>query len=527
MHPHPPADPLQIAVDYLQAGRLPEAESSCRQILAQQPNHAGALRILSLAVENQGQFDEALSVAQRAADLYPQSPENWHRLAEVCVAQRNYSQAAQHWARVAALVPNHPHPHAAWGWVVHELGHFAEAEEHYLASLRCDPNYLLAHLHLADLYSERGEMDRAEQSIRTVLGLSPANPRALARLATNLGSKISSSDQEKIENCLANLNLSLEARSNLLYPLANLFDSRGDYPRAADCANQANALRMNLNQQKNHLDDPQGHERFVDWTIQNFDRDFFARLAGAGNPSTRPVFVFGMPRSGTSLVEQILASHSAVYGAGELYLARDIFSTLPAAAGCSDDPWQSARRLAARGVASLAQQFLAGLSSYDGGCNPRIVDKMPQNYTYLGLLAAMFPNASFIHCRRDLRDVAVSCWLMKFRAFTWADDQSHLAGRIQQYVRLMDHWRQVLPVKVHEIGYESMVANPETHVRQLIAACGLEWEDRCLNFHRTQRPVRTNSSSQIRQPIFNRSVGRWKHYERELADLFRQLPAQP
>ena len=140
---------------------------------------------------------------------------------------------------------------------------------------------------------------------------------------------------------------------------------------------------------------------------------------------------------------------------------------------------------------------------------------MPDNYMYLGLLAAVFPRATFIHCRRDLRDIAVSCWMTDFRSIRWANDLEHIASRFQQYRRLMDHWQAVLPAPIHDVDYEETVADLEAVARRLIAACGLEWEPACLEFHRNERPVRTASVTQVRQPVYTRSVARWKNYEAE------------
>ena len=148
---------------------------------------------------------------------------------------------------------------------------------------------------------------------------------------------------------------------------------------------------------------------------------------------------------------------------------------------------------------------------------------MPENYLYLGLLASLFPRAKFIHCRRDLRDVAVSCWMTHFQEIRWANDQQHIASRFHQYQRMMEHWRKVLPAPLLEVDYEETVADLEGVARKLVAWCGLAWEPGCLEFHQAKRPVRTASAVQVRQPVFRTSVGRWKHYEHALASLFARL----
>ena len=148
---------------------------------------------------------------------------------------------------------------------------------------------------------------------------------------------------------------------------------------------------------------------------------------------------------------------------------------------------------------------------------------MTDNYLYLGLLAILFPNATFIHCRRDLRNIALSCFITYFRTMSWANDPHHMAHRVRQYLRLMDHWRSALPAPLHEFDYESTVDDLEGVARRLIGACGLDWEPACLEFYRTKRPVNTSSLTQVREPIYKKSVGRWKHYEHELSELFVAL----
>ncbi len=150
---------------------------------------------------------------------------------------------------------------------------------------------------------------------------------------------------------------------------------------------------------------------------------------------------------------------------------------------------------------------------------------MPDNYSHLGLLAALFPHATFIHCQRDVRDVAVSCWLTSFTKLQWTNEPDHIALRIRDYKRLMHHWRKVLPVPILEVSYETVVADVEAEARRLVAGCGLEWEPACLTFYETRRPVRTASILQVRQPIYSRSVGRWRKYAEALAPLFAQLDA--
>ena len=211
-------------------------------------------------------------------------------------------------------------------------------------------------------------------------------------------------------------------------------------------------------------------------------------------------------------------------GAGELRLARRSFEGIPGVLGRSGAPRECVSFLDHAAVNQLAETHLGRLAAIDGGGSARVVDKMPDNYMYIGLLSIMFPRATFVHCRRDLRDIAVSCWMTDFRSIRWSNDQKNIAERFRQYHRVMSHWKEVLPVPVLEVNYEETVSDLEVTARRMIEACGLSWEPACLEFHRTERPIRTASVMQVRQPVYQRSVARWKNYEPALGELFAGLP---
>jgi hypothetical protein len=341
-----------------------------------------------------------------------------------------------------------------------------------------------------------------------------------------LRGKLPDADLAALETRVADPLLTDGPRARLLFGLGHVLDGRGEYGRAAECLQRANGLCTELNRKLKREYTPVEHERFVDKLEAAFGPEFFSRVRDAGVSSRRPIFIFGLPRSGTTLVEQVLASHSRVFGAGELRLARQTFEAIPATTGRTEEPLVCVPGLDGGSIRTLGERYLKGLSSLEGEGQSaeQVVDKMPDNYLYLGLLACLFPRATFIHCRRDLRDISVSCWMTDFRSIRWANDPEHIASRFRQYRRLMKHWQSVLPVPVHDVVYETLIDDFETESHKLLAACGLDWEPDCGRFHETARPVRTASVIQVRQPIYRRSVARWKHYEASLADLFALLP---
>jgi len=355
------------------------------------------------------------------------------------------------------------------------------------------------------------------------LRLQPDYVFAHVRLATLLRGKTRDVDLAALQALLTVPHLAPHSQWQLRFALAQVFDGRGEYARAAACLREANQLALAAAKGWRKYE-PAEHEQFVDALARAFTPKLFRRLGGLGPQTRRPIFVFGLPRSGTTLVEQVLAAHAQVHAAGELRLCVRTFEILPQVLGVGSAAVDCIPELPEAVLRGLAEYYLEELRKLDGGRAARIVDKNLESYLYLGFLALLFPNATFIHCRRDLRDVAVSCWITEFRRIYWANDPVHIATRFQQYRRLMDHWQAVLPAPIHHVDYEEFVADLEGTARRLIATCGLEFEPACLAFHQVKRRVRTASVSQVRQPIYQTSVGRWKNYQSELADLFAALP---
>jgi tetratricopeptide (TPR) repeat protein len=502
-------------------GRLTEARSAYLEAVRLDQKLAKSLAHLGLVLQQEGKLDDALTWLKQALDLEPNNMVFWEHLAELQAEREDFAEAVLCWEHLLSLDPERAPAHNGLGWALQEQGRAAEAREHFQTALRLQPNLAAAQLCLGGLYEEQGQTVEAEQAFRQALCLQPAFALPHAQLATLLRGSLPDADREALEKRLADPLLEDGPRARLLFALAHVMDARGDYARAADCLRQANALALGL--KRKYV--PADHDRFVDNMVASFGADFFQRTAGWGIASRRPIFVFGLPRSGTTLIEQILSSHSHVHGAGELRLGRQTFESMPKTLGRSEPPLVCLAQLDAAGIRQLAEGHLERLEELAGNQSRQVVDKMPDNYLYLGLLAVLFPQAAFIHCRRDFRDIAVSCWMTDFRSIRWANDPEHIASRFRQYRRLMEHWKTHLPVRIHEVVYEQLIDNFETEARGLLGVCGLEWEPACARFHETARPVRTASLTQVRQPLYRKAVARWKQYETSLSDLFSRLPA--
>jgi tetratricopeptide (TPR) repeat protein len=539
--------------------RWDEAADAYAEAIRLQPNMAMAHANLGLVLSRLGKPVAARTHLRRAAELAPEDDTVWQRLAYAHGQAEDWADAVEVCERRALKKPDDADAHSDLGWAYQSDDRPAEAEASYRRALELQPDHLDAWISLGSLKEELGAMAEAEACYREAEVRHPRAPLPLARRAVLSRGRLPDADRDRLRFEMYRP-IGPVVRLNLLFALAHVADARGEYAEAAACLDPANAMARELRKSRNQPYNPDEHTRYVDRLIAAFTPEVMRRLHGLGDDSARPVFVFGLPRSGTTLTEQVLASHSHVFGAGELPLAHEAMDDLRSVVGRTSNPsadpvarsgdrattgaattgeGDSAPEVAedmtaclealdGAGLRMLAQKYQAGvqkiLDRQAPGRQPiRVVDKMPDNYLSLGLIALLFPRATFIHVKRDVRDVAVSCWMTHFRSIRWADDEGDLARRIGDYQRLMAHWQTVLPRPIYEVSYERLVEDFETEARRLVAACGLEWEPACLRFHETARPVRTASVTQVRQPLYRKSVARWKAYEPFLAPLFELL----
>jgi len=305
----------------------------------------------------------------------------------------------------------------------------------------------------------------------------------------------------------------------LHFELGRLLDAAGDYDRAFAYIRQGNKLvRSTFN--------PAGYAGFVDEAIATFNQDFLRRAPRAQHAADHLIFIVGMPRSGTTLIEQILDSHPQVFGCGELQDIGIIANRLPDAQGAEHPYPRGVVFLNEETCTQLAQQYLQRVKALSGGAD-FVTDKMPENFQFLGLIALLFPGAKVIHSLRDPIDTCLSCYFQNFRfqdsALGFSTDLGHLGSYYKQYQRLMAHWRATLDIAMLEVNYEALVADQETVTRQMLEFCGLPWDEQCMKFYDSGRTAATASYNQVRQPMYRKSVQRWKRYERHLEPLIKAL----
>jgi hypothetical protein len=304
-----------------------------------------------------------------------------------------------------------------------------------------------------------------------------------------------------------------------------MLDRQGAYDEAFACFHEANGIRKVLLRQQNKAFDPQLHEARISHTLATFDKAYLQLREGWGIDTEVPVFVLGMPRSGTTLVEQILSSHPQVAGVGELDEIKRLLTALAKSMEVDINVHLPLILNPSR-MRSVASAYLDKITRLGQGA-VRVVDKTLDNSLRLGLIKVLFPRARIIYCRRDPMDACLSCYMQNFRDLPFAWCLRDLGAFYRQFERLMNHWLAVFPNSIHEITYETLVMDPEAEIRKLLAFCGLNWDARCLNFYENPRAVRTASKLQVRNPLSERSVGRWKRYASHLGELMNNIGIQP
>jgi tetratricopeptide (TPR) repeat protein len=413
------------------------------------------------------------------------------------------------------LLKSDPQQFEAWanlGSLYLEAGDSTRAEQAYSKALELEPNAVPVLTNLATLANQVGDRERALNLYHQALEQAPEDAEIWNDLAQIKRFTSDDADIEVMKALLSGEDLAPEKRMFLSFALGKALEDTGEYDEAFGHLLQANQIKR--------ADTPfelAREEQLVDQLIQTLDAQFFVQRMGMGVKSKQPVFIIGMPRSGTTLVEQILASHSEVHGGGELETLGQVI-----ASKVSLFP-DGAEALSGEDFRQFGENYISRLMELAPEAQ-RITDKMPRNFYFIGMISVALPHARIIHCRRSPMDTCFSCFSLHFpygQDFSY--DLTSLGGYYRNYRRLMSHWHRVLPGRILDVEYEALVTDPEMQARRLIEHCGLEWQEACLEFHNSSRQVATASAAQVREPIHNRSVARWRRFGDALHELQSSL----
>lgn len=489
-------------------GRADEALAGFRHALRLDPHMVQALQNLGNLLCDAGDYREALDAYRRALDLEPHRADAHCQLGRTLYELGELADSIASFRRALALQPAHAPAQLGLATALRLQGPVSEAEAACRAILEADPGHVAALSLLGDLCADRGDFGQAQELFQRALAIDGSCAAVLCSVAAHR--RMTSADGawlQSAEQALAKP-LPLAHQIALRYARGKYFDDLGSYPEAFAEYTRANELS------KRHgaTYDRAGLERQVDEIVRTFDRAFLSEAQPGASDSELPVFVLGMPRSGTTLTEQILASHPQAFGAGEVRFwdqAAEVF----ASAG-------SGAQARGRALGDISREYLARIAERAGGAR-RVIDKMPANFLHAGLIHAAFPRARILHMQRHPLDTCLSLYFQNFGdRHPHARDLDGLVHYYGQYVRITRHWRAALPpTALLEVPYEALVANQEHWTRRMLEFLGLPWDPRCLDFHQTERVVITASRWQVRQKINAGSIGRWRNYGPYLAPL--------
>lgn len=488
-------------------GQWEQAEQLYRKILSRYPHHPEALHLLGLLMHQRGNHKAAIDLIGQAISINGRSPAYFVNRGVALLSNGMPDAAIEHFRAALKLSPGLAQAYLNLGNALRSQKKFSEAEFSYQQAIHSVPRLAEAHFNLGFLLQEQGKLDAAAACFRQTTRIQPGRCDAYYHLSRCM--RMSGEGRQIASEILGVLNqggISEKDAVHCHFALGKIYDDLGEYANAFRHYDQANQL-----EQKQAVFNREEHSRLIDWIIETFSADFLAMHREAGSTSDRPIFIVGMPRSGTTLVEQIVSSHSGVFGAGEL----EFWLEQGEQYGPSGIAAPSNQQ-----IASFSEKYLAYLHTLSDSAR-FVTDKMPHNFLYLGLIHLAFPRARIIHCLRNPADTCLSIYCHKFtRLHGYATNLENLAFYYREYSRLIEHWRRVLPDNLFQgIRYEELVADQANTSRRMIEALGLEWEERCLDFHRNARLVSTPSNWQVQQPIYRDSLARWKNYLPFIAPL--------
>lgn len=489
-------------------------------ILAKVPDLAEACNSRGAVFQKMKRYDDALASYDKAITLKPDYANAHHNRGLALKKMCRQAEALASYERAIALNPGHAEAYNNRGVALQEMNRYADALASFDQAIALKPDHAEAHNNRGLNLVSKGDMQEAERMFLKAGALKPDFPDPLFNLATIR--KYQNADNAEVKNILTLLNkpgISPEDQEHLYFSLGKIYDDCSLYDKAFECYRLANQIRNSAASYNS------GEVmRMTDGIIEVFNKDFLSLPFAFASDSQLPLFIVGMPRSGTTLLANILSNHRAIAMAGELSTITDFTSSLPELTGSGLPYPQAVEHVTAAVATRLIDSYEQRLKRDVGSDVPHIIDKNPLNFRNLGYISMLFPKARIIHCTRHPLDTGLSNYFQRFPLpLNYSFDLRNIGHFYGEYARLMDHWRQVLPLKMIEISYEDMIMNTEPMARRALDWLGLEWDERCLAPHTNPCAVGTASQWQVRQPIYSQSLQRWRHYEKHLAPLKEML----
>jgi tetratricopeptide (TPR) repeat protein len=509
---------LARAAEAQHNNQVDEAEKILREVLSKDPDDVTALRLLGNIAADSNRWGAARQLLNRAVELAPDFILAWGDLAVLSLKQERFEEALGHIDHAIGMDENLPFAYVVKGNILAKAQQHEASLETYDKALELSPGHGGALSGKGHVLKTIGRQDESIAAYRECITNHPALGEAYWSLANLKTFQFNDEEVAVMKKLVGEEELADEPKVNMLLSLGKYYENEKQFDRAFEYYQRGNELRRS-----HEFYDPVQTQLIHDRIIKVFTREFFEERQGSGNPDPAPILIVGLPRSGSTLIEQILASHSQVEGTMELPdLARAIKEINRARKDGADYP-EALQALSMDDFSGLGSQYLKSTMRYRSD-TPYFIDKMPNNFPSIGLLHLILPNARVINARRHPLDSCMGCYKQLFyRGQSFTYDQFELGQYYLQYQRMMDHWHEVLPGRVLDLQYEDMVQDQENQTRRLLEYCGLPWEDQCLRFYETERAINTASSEQVRQPIYTGALNFWKNYEDHLGELIELL----
>jgi tetratricopeptide (TPR) repeat protein len=519
---------VTAGAEHWRAGRFEKAESTLISALRKNPENIDAMRFLALVYDDQDKkLLEAEALLRRAISIAPDFHQALGNLGRILVDNGKLQEAIETYEQLLDLQPDNDDAWTGYGRALAQAGRVEDAESAYRKALEIRPEAPGVHMSLAHMLKTLGKQDEALESYRKSIEYNPALGESYWSMANLKVFRFTDREVEAMEQQLERDDLKEESRVNFLFSLGKAYEDRKDFEKAWQHYHQGNQLKR-----ANVIYDSAENESLLKNIRRVFSKELFEAQEGAGHDAPDPIFIVGLPRTGSTLVEQILASHSQVEGTAELpnlgAIANGTGKYRPDGLAYPETIATFVRR----DFESYGREYLKQVARHRVLGTPFFIDKMPNNFIHVGWLKLILPNAKVINTRRHPVDSLLGVYKQLFakgQPFTY--DMIDLAEFYRCYIEIMTHWHECLPGQVLDVHYEDTVTDLEGQVRRILNFCGLEYEEGCLHYYRTARPVKTASSEQVRQPIYTSALGLWKKYgdnlavwQEELKDIIDDLP---
>ena len=515
-------DPIQeqlaTATQLFARGEVEEAEKLCREVLKKKPDDVNGLVLLASIASKMEQKEDAIVLLERAVELKPKFARAWADLAESYSEIEDYGKALDAVQRVIQLQPDLPFGFMIRGSILGKMHDHDGAIKSYGDALKIEPDHMGSNMGLGNVLKTVGRYEESVAAYKKCVEIQPIFAEAYWSLANLKTYTFDETEIKAMEEHVKNDQMPINNKAFFHIALANAKEKQKDYEEAWVNFETGNELRR-----REEVYDSVQTQVTHDQLIEVFNEELIASIKGKGCSSEAPILIVGLPRSGSTLIEQILASHSLVEGTKELpdlsLLARKLTKSRPQGIKYPD----AVKDMSNEELIEYGEDYLTTTKRYRTD-KPHFIDKMPNNFANIGFLKIILPNAKIINAQRNPLDSCISSYKQLFyKGQSWSYDLFEIAEYYLEYQRIMDHWHTLFPGEILDLKYENLINNQQDETERLLKYCGLEWEEQCLKFYETERSINTASSEQVRQPIYKGAMNAWKNYENHIGPLIETL----